>query len=59
LAVAAHQAFTTAMSSGLEVAAAVAIAGAVVAAVGLPARRRARVVDLAPAQLSEPECAAA
>lgn len=39
LAVAAHQAFTTAMSSGLEVAAAVAIVGAVVAALGLPARR--------------------
>ena len=44
------------MSSGLEVAAAVAIAGAVLAAVALPARRRAQVLELAPAQLLGPEC---
>jgi EmrB/QacA subfamily drug resistance transporter len=57
--VAAHQAFTTAMGRGMEVAAVVAIVGAVACAWALPAHRRATADELEPAECPSPELAAA
>jgi DHA2 family multidrug resistance protein-like MFS transporter len=54
LAVAAHQAFTTAMRGGLEVAAAVAFLGALAAALGLPARRSAPVAEPVVERVAQP-----